>query len=125
MATITPIGRQTESDDLPDDWGFTNVEPSANWRPGQRQMRVRKSVSHTIRHGLRSMLRCVARRPDFDLPNLTELAALHAELDEALVTAVANLRAQGHSWKAIGDALGVTKQTAYIRFAVRIGADAR
>ena len=117
QATVTPISRQTESDD---DWPFANEEPSANWRPGQRRIRTRKSVSHTIRHGVRGILRSVVRRPDFDLPNLTELAALAGELDEALIAAVANLRSQGHSWQAIGDALGVTRQTAFIRFASRM-----
>lgn len=97
-------------------WPFANVEPSANWRPGQRRARARKSVSHTIRHGVASMLRSLARRPDFDLPNLAELAALEHELDAAIVAAVVNLRNQGHSWEAIANELGVSRQATHKRF---------
>jgi transcriptional regulator with GAF, ATPase, and Fis domain len=94
----------------------TNVEPSANYRPGQRRFRVRKSVEHTIAHGVKSMLRSVAQRDDFDVPNLTQLAHLSDDLEAALFVAVTNLRAQGHSWAAIAKALGVTRQTAHERF---------
>lgn len=97
---------------------FVNTEPSANWRPGQRA-RHRKSVSHTIRHGVRSILRSVVRRDDFDLPNLRELVELRAELDEAIGDAVANLRRQSHSWAAIGRELGTTRQAAQMRYGDR------
>lgn len=100
------------------DLDVTNVEPSANWRPGQRA-RYRKSVDHTIRHGIRSMLRSVARRPDFDVPDLTTLAGLADELDAAIGDAVENLRADGHSWAVIGDALGTTRQAAFQRYGRR------
>lgn len=99
-------------------WPVLNAEPSANWRPGQR-VRERKSVEHTIRHGLRSMLRSVARRPDFDVPDLAELHQLHQALDEALATAVGNLREQGATWEDIGRALGVTRQAAQARWGAR------
>jgi hypothetical protein len=102
---------------LDDDFG--NMEPSANWRPGQR-LRTRKSVEHTIRHGVRSMLRSVARRDDFDVPDLGHLAAIAGDVDESLAVAVGNLRRQGHSWSVIGEELGVTKQAAYVRFAARV-----
>lgn len=91
------------------------LEPSANWRPGQR-FRERKSVDHTIRHGLRSMLRSVARRDDFDVPDLTTLAGLADDLEGAIALAVANLRHQGHSWAVIAKALGITRQSAHERF---------
>ncbi len=89
--------------------------PSANYRPGQR-FRERKSVDHTIRHGLRSMLRSVARRSDFDVPDLTTLAGIADELELALALAVGNLREQGHSWATIAKALGITRQSAHERF---------
>lgn len=95
------------------------ADRSANWRPGQ-PARWRKSVDHTLRHGVRSMLRSVARRPDFDVPDLTTLSTMALEVDRALVDAVANLRRQGHSWAVIGEALGTTRQTAQERFARRI-----
>lgn len=79
--------------------------------------RERKSVDHTLRHGVRSMLRSVARRDDFDVPDLTTLHDLAADLDAATVAAVDNLRSQGHSWAVIGSALGVTRQEAHRRYA--------
>lgn len=93
----------------------TNADPSANYRPGQR-FRERKSVEHTIRHGVASMLRSVARRDDFDLPNLAQLADMRATLEDAIQTAVDNLREQGHPWQAIADELGITRQSAWDRY---------
>lgn len=94
----------------------TNVEPSANYRPGQRRYRSRKSVEHTIAHGVKSMLRSVVARDDFDVPNLTQLAQLSDDLEAALFVAVTNLRAQGHSWTVIAGALGTSRQAAHERF---------
>lgn len=93
-----------------------NVEPSANWHPSQRHFRARKSVDHTLRHGIRSMLRSVVKRNDFDLPDLRTLVELRHALAAAEAEAVRNLRSQGHSWQAIADELGITKQSAYERF---------
>lgn len=101
-------------------WPILNGQPSANYRPTQPKIRTRKSVDHTIRHGARSMLRSVVQRPDFDLPDLSTLAQLQHDLDMALLAAVANLRGQGHSWQAIADQLGVTRQAAFKRWG-RIG----
>jgi hypothetical protein len=119
---LTPAQLERELE-LEESWPFLNAEPSAGYRPGQSKVRFRKSVSHTIRNGVASMLRSAARRDDFDVPNLTELAALEVELEEALVTAVANLRRQGHSWAVIGRALGCTRQAAFIRFDARVRLD--
>lgn len=91
-------------------------ELSANWSPGQR-IRYRKSVDHTIRHGLGSMLRSVVRRSDFDVPDLGTLAGLRVELEEAIAVAARGLHDAGHSWADIGDALGVSRQAAFQRFA--------
>lgn len=89
--------------------------PSSNYRPGQR-FRERKSVDHTIRHGLASMLRSVARRPDFDVPDLASLAALSDELNAAIVTAARALHDAGHSWTQIAEPLGISRQAARQRF---------
>jgi uncharacterized NAD(P)/FAD-binding protein YdhS len=48
--------------------------------------------------------------------DLEELAALRDDLDSAIRTAVAGLRARDVSWAGIGDALGVTRSAAYQRF---------
>jgi hypothetical protein len=95
---------------------FLNAEPSANYRTTQPRFRERKSVDHTIRHGIRSMIRSVARRPDFDIPDLAALDALRAELDVAITVAAGNLRNQGHSWQQIADGLGISRQAAHKRF---------
>jgi len=98
----------------PDDtWPYSNVEPAANWRPGQK-VRMRKSVAHTIT-GAMSMLRSAAARADFDLPDLGELAALGLPT-ELLAIGVTNLRRRHHSWAEIGDALGTSREAAYQRF---------
>lgn len=97
-----------------------NAELSANYRPGQRKVRERKSVDHTIRHGVRSILRSVVKRNDFDVPDLAALAQLQLELDAAMRVAIVNLRDQGHSWQALADALGVTRQAMHKRFALEL-----
>jgi hypothetical protein len=77
---------------------------------------TRKSVDHTIRHGVRSMLRSVPRRADFDVPNLATLVELRDDIDEAIAAGVTNLREQGHSWTVIGTQLGVSRQEAHRRY---------
>lgn len=51
---------------------------------------------------------------------LAELLSLRDEVEEAIDTAVAGLRAQGHSWAYIADGLGVTRQSAYERYSKRL-----
>lgn len=48
--------------------------------------------------------------------DLAALAALRADVDAALAVAVAGMRAQGCSWRVIGDELGMTRQAAHERF---------
>ena len=51
-----------------------------------------------------------------DIEGLTALAALAADIDTALRTAVTGLRSQGYSWADIAARLGVTRQAAQQRF---------
>jgi hypothetical protein len=51
---------------------------------------------------------------------LGELISLRDEVEEAIDTAVAGLREQGHSWAYIADGLGVTRQSAYERYSKRL-----
>lgn len=46
----------------------------------------------------------------YDPDQLARLVALHRTLDAATVEAVAGMRASGVTWRAIGEALGVTKE---------------
>lgn len=50
---------------------------------------------------------------------LRVLHLLPATLDAAMQSTVAELRADGMSWQAIGDILGVSRQTVHERFATR------
>ena len=55
-----------------------------------------------------------------DEPDLAELAGLVELVDEALVVAVAGMRANGQSWPYIASGLGTTPQAARKRFAERV-----
>lgn len=52
--------------------------------------------------------------------DLGALAHLSRTVDLALVVAVEGMRAQGLSWQVVADELGVTRQTAFARFAGRV-----
>lgn len=51
-----------------------------------------------------------------DIEGLAALAALAADIDTALHTAVTGLRAAGYSWADIAHRLGTTRQAAHQRF---------
>lgn len=66
---------------------------------------------------LRRMLRAAARRmAESDPQDLAEMVALQADLDRAILRAMAAQRANGASWADIGAALGLTKQGAQQRY---------
>jgi len=98
---------------------FTNVDPSHNWKAGKK-MTTRKSVDHTLRHGVRSMLRSASRRQDIDLPDLATIASLRDEVRIAEQAAVDTLRAKGHSWSEIAGALGCSKANVIQRFGHKV-----
>ena len=54
-----------------------------------------------------------------DVDALPDLAQLSADLDAALITAVAGLREFGYSWEQIASRLGVTRQAAQQRWGSR------
>lgn len=65
----------------------------------------------------RRIMRAFGRRiADGDIESLPHLAALAAELDQALTDAVTGLRAYGYSWSEIADRLGITRQAAHQRW---------
>lgn len=61
----------------------------------------------------------VAKADDWELG---ELLSLRDEVEDAISRAVVGLKAQGHSWQYIGDALGITRQAAQQRYADRMSA---
>lgn len=69
------------------------------------------------------MIRAAGRRVSLEDPEqLAELAELAAEVDHALVVAVAGQRASGITWESIGEAFGMTRQGAIRRWNDRIEA---
>jgi hypothetical protein len=97
-----------------DAWPYLNMEPSANWRPGQKRARPKKDVTHSIK-GLFRCLASVAKRQDFTLDHLAMLVDQDAP-KWLLQIGVDNLRRQGHSWAVIARELGTTREAAYERF---------
>jgi hypothetical protein len=65
----------------------------------------------------------LARRASTNLETLARLKEHYDERDSVLALAVAGARAQGRSWGAIAEALGVTRQTAWERFHCQAGPD--
>lgn len=53
------------------------------------------------------------------LPELRRLRALHAELARAEAEQVRRARAQGMSWLAIADAMGVSRQAVHKKYGRR------
>jgi hypothetical protein len=63
------------------------------------------------------MVAAAGRRiADADVEDLRELVSIREDLDDAIRTGIAGLRADGYSWRAIGEALGTTGQAAYMRY---------
>ncbi len=88
-------------------------------RPG-RGRRVVENTEFTA-FG-RRILRAAGRRVAAgDVDALPALAALSAEVDAAITTAVAGLRAAGYSWAEIAARLGVTRQAAHQRWSTTAG----
>lgn len=56
------------------------------------------------------------RAAGMDPDQLARLQHLHRVVDQATAVAVAGQREQGVTWESIGDALGVTKQAALMRW---------
>lgn len=66
---------------------------------------------------VRRALRGLARRVGAgDVDALEDMLAVSAELDEAILAAVAGLRAAGYSWAEIGARAGLSRQAAHKRW---------
>lgn len=51
-----------------------------------------------------------------DAEDLAALVAIHRDLEDAIRAGVEGLRADGYSWRAIGEALGVSGQAVNMRY---------
>lgn len=64
------------------------------------------------------MVRAAGRRiGDADPCDLMALRLLSQQVDDVLADAVARQRLAGHSWQAIADGLGITRQAAHKQYA--------
>jgi hypothetical protein len=60
------------------------------------------------------------RVADADPEDLAALLKLRDAVDQAILQAVAGLRASGCTWQDIGDAIGTTRQAAIMRWARKV-----
>lgn len=71
---------------------------------------------------LRRMVKAAGKRVSHaDAEDLAELVGIRAELDEAIQIAVDGLRADGYTWRDIGEATGTTGQAATMKWGRRQG----
>ena len=70
-----------------------------------------------VGNGSRLRLRTLGDWNAHPLQALRECCGAETALEKAMWQTVHTAREAGHSWTEIGDALGVTKQTAWQRFA--------
>lgn len=63
------------------------------------------------------LIRAAGKRlAGYDPDQLPRLQALHRAVDDAMVTAVRGMRAQGITWVSIANELGVTKEAVVQRY---------
>jgi hypothetical protein len=80
-----------------------------------------QGATYTDIHGFVDMLgRMVAaagrKMRHADAADLVELVGIRDGLEAAIRDGIEGLRADGYSWKSIGEALGTTGQAAYMRY---------
>lgn len=69
---------------------------------------------------LRSMRALGRRVANADVEDLAEMLQLQRAFDDAVAEAVAGLRHGGRSWGEIAAAVGITRQSAWERWGVRV-----
>jgi hypothetical protein len=102
------------------------MTPSSGRKGAMRPDR-RRDVVEAAPYGefIRRALRAYGRRVgDGEIEELRELVRLRDDLDRIIAQAVAELRAEphAHSWQAIADVLGITRQAAMARWPLARGA---
>lgn len=100
--------------------------PDSGRRPDLRPHRPTVAVE-TAPYGafIRRALRAYGRRVgDGEIDELRDLVRLGDDVDAVIAAAVAELRAEphAHSWQAIADAVGITRQAAMVRWPLAHGA---
>jgi len=84
----------------------------------KRRRRERETLEYLA--AARRFIAAAGRRvADSDEFELAELVALRDDLEAAIATAIHGQREYGRSWAHIGDALGITRQSAHERYGHR------
>lgn len=89
----------------------------------KRPKRQRETMEY-LQAARRFIAQAGRRVADADEFELAELVALRDELEAAIRVAVEGQRSIGRSWAHIGNALGITRQSAHERYGVKTKADA-
>lgn len=91
--------------------------------PSRRTDRRRRRYTETsdfLKLTARLIRRAGARVATADMAELEQLLELRHVLDEAIADAVTGVRdSGGYSWKAVGDAAGITRQSAHERWSTK------
>lgn len=89
-----------------------------HWLGGDRGAdRALAAVVRAVRSAVADTGEEVTGEPSSLLGGLSQLAAIAERVDWAMLSLVAEGRANGVTWEAIGQSLGVSKQAAQQRFA--------
>lgn len=89
-----------------------------------RRRRVERETTDYLKAVDRLIRRAGVRTADADEIELRQLVAMRETLEAAITTAVRGQHARRGSWAYIGMALGIKRQTAQERYAVREKASA-
>ena len=85
---------------------------------GRRKRRERDTMEYL--GAARRFIRAAGDRvADADEFELAELAALRVDLEDAIRRAIEGQRSYGRSWAHIGNALGITRQSAQERYTLK------
>jgi hypothetical protein len=94
--------------------GLSGVKPALAVKRRTRPVVENHDYAAFARRVLRAQARRIA---DGDIEELAYLLGLQRELQQAIHTAIAGLRAQGYSWADIALRIGITRQAAHQRWA--------
>ncbi|KAA9104993.1 hypothetical protein [Microbacterium rhizomatis] len=87
-----------------------------------RRARRERDTLEYLSAARRFIRRAGERVADADEFELAELVELRGALEDAIRVAIAGQRSYGRSWAHIGDALGITRQSAQERYAEKVPA---
>jgi hypothetical protein len=97
--------------------GLHVTQDHADFQPPRPKRPSRHVETMEYLTAARRFIRKAGQRvADSDEWELAELVSLRADLDAAVLAGIDGQRARGRSWAFIGDALGITRQSAQERY---------